>query len=587
MLALILVDSLVLALGVASIPSAQTAEVVSGTLATTLDDYLTRCTAYGFSGTVLIDSGGEVILLKGYGLAEREPRRVNGPDTIFDIGSLTKQFTATAILRLEQDGKLATADPLSKFFKPVPADKAKIQLHHLLTHTSGLPRAIENVGSTMDDRAAMVAAVLGAPLEAKPGEKFSYSNVGYDLLGAVVEIAADARFEDYLHEELFGPARMTATGFRKDGRLRPAAAARGYRAPWQPGLPGSTIQAESERRWDPSLATEGWYSWGLRGAGGVLTTVSDLRRWQHALDGDSILKEPAKEKLFTPFRGNYAYGWYVLKTDRGSPWIEHGGSTDNGFDCKFTRFPEQKALLVVLGNVLGGSLPWVNLNLGKIVRGEDVTWPPPVGKPDSERMQSIEGAWDAPGDARFQVSVQDEHVVLEASNEAALEWLLPPSSPRAGALLKRTARIAKDLEKNDFKSLHAAEDRARPLSFFDDWWPGLEDQLGQRGKIAVIGIASDPRQGDASLIRVDFAKGAEILKLAWSGDTLVGVTIGPPYPSRRVLQATAENAWTEFDLIGSKVLVDLRSPAGDPKKAGKLELAANGKALTLTKRKER
>lgn len=565
--------------------SEQASEIVKGKLGATLDDYLSRCAAFGFSGSVLIEKDGEVLLLKGYGLAEREPRRTNTPDTIFDIGSLTKQFTATAILRLEQDGKLSTSDTLSKFFKVAPSDKAKIQLHHLLTHTSGLPRGIETVGSEMQDRAAMVKAVLGAPLESKPGETFSYSNVGYDLLAAIVEIASSASYEDYIREKLFGPAQMTSTGFRKDGKLPSALAARGYKSPWQPDLPGSTIHGESEERWDPSLATEGWWSWGLRGAGGVLTTVSDLRRWQHALDGGSILNEAAKEKLFRPFQGNYAYGWYVHKTARGSAWIEHGGTTGNGFECKFNRFPEQHALLIVLGNVLGGSLTSVSLNLGKIVRGEDVAWPPPIGKLESERMRTIEGSWEAPGDARFQVSVQDEHVVLEALNQAALGWMFPEPSPRADALLKKTEVIAKSLAKDEFKTLHASEGRANPLSFFDKWWRDREEKLGQSEKLAVIGIVSDPRQGDTSLIRVEYAKGAEILKLAWNGETLEGTTIGPPYPSRRVLQPTTENAWTEFDLIASKVLVELRSPTGDPKKAGRLELAANGKSLALTKRK--
>lgn len=566
-------------------PSAQTAEIVSGKLGARLDDYLSRCAVFGFSGSALVESGGEVVLLKGYGLAEREPRRPNTPDTIFDLGSLTKQFTATAILRLEQDGRLSTSDTLAKFFEDVPSDKDEIQVHHLLTHTSGLPRAIATVGSAMEDRAAMVAAVLGAPLQSKAGETFSYSNVGYDLLGAIVEIAAGASFEDYLREKLFGPAEMTSTGFRKDGRLPSSLAARGYKNTWQPDLPGSTIQGEREEPWDPSLATEGWYSWGLRGAGGVLSTVLDLRRWQHALDGESILEEDAKKKLFRPFRGDYACGWYVLKTERGSTWIEHGGSTDNGFDCKFTRFPEHQALLVVLGNVLGGSLPWVNLNLGKLVRGEEVAWPPPVGRPDGDGMRSLEGSWEAPGDARFQISVQDEKVVLEALNEKALRGMLPASSPRANALLKKTEEIAKDLAKNDFKTLHAAEDPKRPLFFFDNWWKRLEEQLGQRNKLTVIGVVSEPRRGDTSLIRVDYANGAELLKLSWRGETLVGTTIGSPYPSRRVLQPTAENTWTEFDLIGSKVLVEIRSPAGNAKKPGRLELAADGKSLTLTKRK--
>jgi CubicO group peptidase (beta-lactamase class C family) len=563
---------------------AQTADVVEGSLGAKLDDYLMRCAAFGFSGSVLVESDGSVILLKGYGLAEREQKRANTPDTIFDIGSLTKQFTATAILRLEQDGKLSTSDTLPKYFKGVPAEKANIQIYHLLTHTSGLPRAVQSVGSEMNDREAMVKAVLAAPLSSKPGQEHSYSNVGYDVLGAIVEYATGQSFEDYLRQNLFTPAQMADTGFRKDGKLPAARAARGYQSAWQPDLLGSTMHGESEARWDPSLATEGWYSWGLRGAGGVLTTTGDLLKWQHALDGETILKTPARGKLFKPYRDNYACGWYVLQTDHGDPWIEHGGTTGNGFDCKFTRFPEQKAVIIVLGNVLGGTLPWVNLNLGKMVRGEEVPQPPEVAKADAEAMPALEGAWEVPGGTHFSISAQDGCLVIEAMNDKALAALGAAPSPRAPALSKKTEPIVVGLAKDDFKALHAAEDHARPLNFFDDWWKGLEAKLGKRTRVELIGTIADPQQGDVTLVRVDHEKGSEILKLAWSGDTLSGTKIGPPYASRRVLQPTAAGGWVEFDLIASKVLVELR-PQGDPKKAAKLELVVNGKNLVLTRSK--
>jgi hypothetical protein len=317
----------------------------------------------------------------------------------------------------------------------------------------------------------------------------------------------------------------------------------------------------------------------------VLTTVLDLRRWQQALNGESILKSAAKDKLFHPFRDGYAYGWYVLKSNRGSPQIEHGGSTDNGFDCKLTHLPEQHTLSVVLGNLGDGRVRWVDANLGRLVRGEDVAFPPPIGKLDAERVHALEGSWEASGGTLFQVSVQDEAVVLDAQSDAALGFMLPSSSSRANALLKKTREIAKGLAKNEFNSLHAAEDRANPLTFFDKWWPTLEQKRGARTKLVVLGIVSDPKQGDSSLIRIDYAQGAEILRLVWSGEALVGTTIGAPYPSRRVLQTTAPNTWTEFDLVASKVLVELRLPSGDAKKTNQLELAANGKSLILTKRK--
>ncbi len=563
----------------------ETPVVVSGPLGATLDDYLSRCAAFGFSGAVLVESNGTLLLVKGYGLAERETQRANTPDTLFDIGSLTKQFTATAILRLEQEGQLSTGDTLAKFFKEAPPDKAKVQLQHLLTHTSGLPRGIASVGSELQDRAALVRTLLAAPLESKPGTNFSYSNLGYDLLGVIVELAAGVPYEDYLREKLFAPAHMSSTGFRKDGRLPAALAARGYKSPPQPDLPGSTLRGETETRWEPTLATEGWYSWGLRGAGGVLTTLADLRSWQQALDAGTILKPGQRDKLFKPGLGDYACGWYVLKTERGSTWIEHGGSTENGFECKFTRFPDQKLLILALGNVHDGSLPWVNLNLGKLARGETVAWPPAAGKATADGLRALEGTWEAPGSARFQLGVQDGALVLEASNEKALAALFAPATPRAAGLSQRGTQLAAALAQDDFKPLHALEDRDHPLTWLDEWWRGLQQQLGPAKKVALIGIVSDPREGDRSLIRVDFEKGAEILKLAWNGDTLTGIRIGPPYPSRRVLHPTAENSWADFDLVASKLRVELRAPPGERAELQRLELVANGKSLALAKAK--
>jgi len=241
--------------------------------------------------------------------------------------------------------------------------------------------------------------------------------------------------------------------------------------------------------------------------------------------------------------------------------------------------------MVALGNVLGGSLPWVNLNLGKLARGENIAWPPPVGKPASEALRALEGAWEAPGEARFQVSLWNGCFVIEALDDKALAALLAPTTPRASGMSRRTEDIAAALGKDDFKPLHALEDRAHPLSWLDDWWRRLEQQLGPTKKIAAIGVVGDPRQGDTSLIRADFEKGVEILKLAWNGDTLSGIRIGPPYPSRRVLHPTTENTWTDFDLVASKILVELRAPGGDPAQAKRLELVAGGKTLALTRRK--
>ncbi|MEM7519060.1 MAG: serine hydrolase domain-containing protein, partial [Planctomycetota bacterium] len=223
---------------------AQDQAVVQGKLARSADDYLTRCEAFGFSGTVLVESQGQVILEKAYGFADRATGVANEVDTLFDLGSLTKQFTAAAVLCLEQDKKLKTSDRLGEFFENVPEEMAKIELHHLLNHTSGLPRADNGIGSVLQDREEFLKTIFSCSLHSKPGKSFVYSNIGYDLLAAVVEVASEHSFEDFCRERLFAPAKMTSTDFRGGRVLDDAKSAFGHAEPIVLSLPGSTIQGE-------------------------------------------------------------------------------------------------------------------------------------------------------------------------------------------------------------------------------------------------------------------------------------------------------------------------------------------------------
>ena len=148
-----------------------------------LSDYLNRASAYGFSGQVLIAENGKILLNQAFGYADKESRIANTPHTAFNIASFTKQFTATAILRLETDGKLKTSDAIDKYLVNVPADKSNITIHQLLTHTSGLSRGSDGKKNTTRDET--VAQILKQTLSAKAGERFIYSNSGYHLLAAL------------------------------------------------------------------------------------------------------------------------------------------------------------------------------------------------------------------------------------------------------------------------------------------------------------------------------------------------------------------------------------------------------------------
>ena len=188
-------------------------KTVENELAAKFDRYLSRIAPFGFSGAFLAARDKKIFFNKGYGMAIREKNISNTADTVFCIGSITKQFTAAAIMMLEMKGKLKTDDSITEYFPDVPKDKQQVTLHHLLTHTAGI---VNYVGDdyVIAYRDETVKKALDAPLLFPPGSSYEYSNVGYSLLGATVEIVSGQSYEEYLHEHLFKPSGMFFTGYR-------------------------------------------------------------------------------------------------------------------------------------------------------------------------------------------------------------------------------------------------------------------------------------------------------------------------------------------------------------------------------------
>jgi CubicO group peptidase (beta-lactamase class C family) len=227
-------------------------------------------------------------------------------DQPFWIGSLTKPITAAAILKLEEQGKLSTADPVTRFFPDAPADKRGITLHQLLTHTSGLPHEYKSEG--VADRAAAVRAILALPLTGRPGAAAKYSSDGYSLLAAVVEQASGVPYEQFLRTEIFAPAGMQGAGF------------------W----PGTAARIPVSNR--PSARVAG-PNWGYRGATGVYASADDLLRFTTALREGRVLS-PAKAALAMGPRferegdaSDIGYGWFLGQRN-GAPMITHSGAED-------------------------------------------------------------------------------------------------------------------------------------------------------------------------------------------------------------------------------------------------------------------
>jgi CubicO group peptidase (beta-lactamase class C family) len=296
----------------------------------------------GTSGTVVAARDGSVAHCRGFGLADRDAKVAARCDTVYDTMSMTKQFTAAAILKLEMMGELRVTDPLSKFVGPVPDDKRAITLHHLLTHTAGLP---EQLGGDYDalSREDMLDGALESRLRSAPGTEHSYSNLGYSVLAAVVERASGGGYEEFLAENLFAPAGMTQTGY-----VLPE---------WKPGQVAVEYDengAPKGKPFDHPWAEDGPY-WNLRGNGGLLSTARDMYRWHVALRGDQVLSKSAKDKLFKPHvpeeeggDSYYGYGWVVSPTDEGRIVWHDGG---NGWSLGImARFPDQGAMVFWVSN---------------------------------------------------------------------------------------------------------------------------------------------------------------------------------------------------------------------------------------------
>lgn len=284
-------------------------------------------------GVALVAVKGEVVFAKGYGFADYKAVP-NAPDTLFELASVSKHVTAAAILRLEQQKKLKTSDALDKFFPKAPKDKKKVTLDHLLHHTSGLSDSLGVSYAWPGTRDAYAEQMLAPALVGTPGAKFSYSNVGYALLAAVVEVVTGKPFEDYVRKELFGPAGLTETGFIDDAALKK--------------LGRATVRKcdDCEPTW---TAVDWWWGWGYRGMGGVVTSARDFVKWDRALRGDKVLGAAAKAKYYTPALDDYACGWKTGRTPRGKPTATHSGGV-RGYAIEVTRGLEDDFLVLFFSN---------------------------------------------------------------------------------------------------------------------------------------------------------------------------------------------------------------------------------------------
>jgi len=292
---------------------------------------------------IAVVKNGAVVKAEAYGLADVENRVPARPETVFKIGSLSKQFIATGIMLLVQDGKIAVDDGAVKFLTDAPKAWEPITLRHLLTHTSGLVREspgfdFNKVQSDID----VIKAAYSVPLVFAPGEKYQYSNLGYFILAEVIHRVSAKPWGDFLHERVFGPVGMTATRVTSVTAIVPGRAS-GYA--WRSG------QLENEDDWPA-----------VRASGAFLSTVLDLAKWEAALLRDDVLRASTRRDMWTPVQLTggrtfpYGFGWQLddwpadAPAPTGVPMIRHGGSI-NGFRAGYVRWPSHGLAVIVLTNL--------------------------------------------------------------------------------------------------------------------------------------------------------------------------------------------------------------------------------------------
>jgi CubicO group peptidase (beta-lactamase class C family) len=321
----------------------------SDALGRAIDSYLNEIVGAGwFQGAVLVARRGTVIFSKGYGLADAARGIPNTAQTRFRLASLTKQFTAMAIMILQAHGRLDVRDSICAHLADCPDAWRPITIHNLLTHTSGLPNytdfgdyeATQMLPATPDE---LVARFRDQPLLFPPGTQYMYENSDYVLLGQIIERVSGQSYGDFLRAAIFEPLGM------RDSGVDPGA-----------GGEGQAIGYRVAGELAPALDTSTLFA-----AGSLYSTVEDLYRWDQALYTTKLLPKPLLDAMWTPFMRDYGYGWWIA-TFNGHREISHPGLID-GFATLYARYPDDQVTVIVLSNISATDAPSISNYIATLV----------------------------------------------------------------------------------------------------------------------------------------------------------------------------------------------------------------------------
>lgn len=533
-------------------------------LGTKLDEYLNSATPYGFSGVVLVAKGRKILLQKGYGFTDKRNKIANDTKTLFLIGSVSKQFTAAAILKLEMEGKLNTADSINKYLDNVPPDKKNITIHELLTHTSGLPASYPN----LSDSPAMnikegVARSLNTPLILPVGSEYSYSNIGYLLLAGVVEKVSKQPFREYLRRSLFQSAGMLSTSFAGEvSRHQNKRIARGYNRSIDWGLPDTR----------PVRKT-------AFGFGDIISTVTDLYKWQLALKEGHVLSAAAKAKLFAPSvkveKGvDYGYGWNISRTPRNTILISHGGdASPEGWTADFRWYPDDEdVVVIILANEMRdtwGLVHPVKEAVERIIfKNSSENFPSSISLP-RKTLGRYAGIYRLPSGAKFLIHRENDYLTIAAEGQEAVNLLLgnpdKKSTDLFGNLNTRTAAIVEGISEDNYLPLRDALDAIGVKLTIEKakerygvrWvnWRSLVEKYGRFNNYEALGTVPAYDGMFTTHIRLNFERSSIVYRWYWWRRGLERIYADEYLPAANPLVPQSRENFTTVDLI-----MNIRTP---------------------------
>jgi CubicO group peptidase (beta-lactamase class C family) len=489
-------------------------DIVRDEPARRMDRYLEAAQSFGFSGAILVADRRGIVLRKGYGRADAR-RRIR-PAMLFDMGSITKQFTAAGILLLESERKLATTDTLGRFFPDAPADKRGITLHQLLTHTSGV---IEDFADdyTQVSRDSAVHAILSRPLQSPPGKEFHYSNAGFSLLAIIIERVTGRSYDRFMDERIYRPIGMHHTGYAIS-RLDSTLVASTYTPPVDHGTPAQRLHRA------------GGPGWNLRGNGGVLTTVDDLYRYDRALDAGRPISRAIQSKQFaeqlrrSPRLAN-GYDWWIETSPDDSIYYDRAGDgPSTGVSGEYRRNPRDSTVFILLANNRhhgGSTRRYVMPHLRSLFLGSATFDLPAVRGAGTGPLEAIAGTYRVDSLSSFTLTREGDHLALGAVGQTAVNVMVfnrdSTSLQNRERLNQRAMTLVQALAAGDTVALRAAftpeADLERPLA----WWRGMVGRLGAFQGAQVLGTDRLDRGAFMSTVRLSFRDSTRTVRWAWSG----------------------------------------------------------------------